>query len=400
MAETVAPSVDLSPVYHRAHEVGSLRVTDEVRTRAPGDAEPPEEKKSVWSSIFNLVMFLVGGAALAWMLRTTSWPELEAVVVDVGAWAWVILGLELISLVLDAAAWHAFMRPEARMVPFWRVLGAWTSGRALNVLTPGGALGEATKVTMLINHAPRARVLSSIVLINVSMLYFSVAVMVIGIPITLLLTDLPSELKVLVGIGIAVIVPAMVALGFVIQRGAMATLVATLRRFRMISIERAKTWKDKLKDVDHHIKELHTDRTSGTRAGFGFVLASKLVTYAATVVLLAAVGVPLTPALIIGVLSVGVLISWISAIVPLGLGLADGGNYALYALLGATGPQGLFVTMLARARTVAVAILGLAMMAGLTVLDRLFKRRIQQKIIALKEKAEAEANPASAPTSP
>jgi len=368
-------------------------VTDEVRTAARNGAEPPAEDKSLWSSIFNLAMFVVGGAALAWMLRTTSWPELAEVISGVGGWAVVLLVLELVSLVLDAAAWHAFMRPEARMVPFWRVLGAWTSGRALNVLTPGGALGEATKVTMLINHAPRARVLSSIVLINVSMLYFSVSVMVIGIPITLLLTDLPSQLKAVVGVGVAVIVPAMVALGFIIQRGAIATLVGTLRRFRWISAERARTWKGKLKDVDHHIKELHTDRTSGTRAGFAFVLASKLVTYAATVALLAAVGVPLSPALIIGVLSVGVLISWIAAIVPLGLGLADGGNYALYALLGATGPQGLFVTMLSRARTVAVAILGLAMMAGLTVLDRLFKRRIQLKIAALKEKAEAEANP-------
>jgi uncharacterized membrane protein YbhN (UPF0104 family) len=301
----------------------------------------------------------------------------------------VIITLDLTSLVLDAKAWHAFMRPEARMVPFWRVLGAWSSGRAINVLTPGGGLGEAVKVTMLDGHAPRARVLSSIVLLNVSMLYFSVSVMLIGIPITLLLVDLPDALKVMIGAGVAVIIPAMVALGFVIHRGAMRSLVGTLRRFRLISAERAKVWKEKLKDVDRHIKELHSDRTSGTRAGFGYVLASKLVNYSATITLLGAVGVPLSPALVIGVLSVGVLISWIAAIVPLGLGLADGGNYALYSLLGATGQQGLFVTLLARARSIAVALLGLAMMAGLTVLDRLFKRRIQHKIAELKAKAAA-----------
>lgn len=367
-------------------------LTETVREKVRVVEGAPEDKKSVASAIFNVVMFLVGGIALAWMLRTTSWPELRSVIAGVGAWAALILGLDLIALVLDALAWHAFMRPEARMVPFWRVLGAWASGRAINVLTPSGALGEATKVTMLLNHAPRSRVLSSIVLLNISMLYFSVTVMMIGIPLTLLLIDLPSEIKVLVGIGVAVIIPAMVALGFVIHRGAMSTLVGTLRRFRLISADGKTKWKEKLKDVDRHIRELHTDRTSGTRTGFVFVLLSKIVNYTATIMLLAAVGVPLTPALVIGVMSVGVLISWIAAIVPLGIGVADGGNYALYALLGATGEQGLFVTMLTRARTVVVAMLGLAMMAGLTILDRLFKRRIQQKIQTMKADAAAKTD--------
>src|SRR5665647_1861589 len=233
-----------------AIDPGSVSATETIRARVRDTEEVPEGKKSVASSIFNLVMFLVGGVALAWMLRTTSWPELRGVIVGVGGWAAVILALDLTSLVLDAAAWHAFMRPEARMVKYWRVLFAWSAGRAINVLTPSGALGEATKVTLLMSHAPRSRVLSSIVLLNVSMLYFSVTVMMIGIPITLLLIDLPSEIKVMVGIGVAVIIPAMVALGFVIHRGAMSTMVSTLRRFRVISSERAKEWKTKLKDVD------------------------------------------------------------------------------------------------------------------------------------------------------
>ena len=104
--------------------------------------------------------------------------------------------------------------------------------------------------------------------------------------------------------------------------------------------------------------------------------------------------------LIIGVLSVGVLIAWIAAIVPLGMGLADGGNYALYSLLGATGEQGLFVTLLTRARSVTVAMLGLGMMGGLTILDRLFKRRIHQKIATMRAEAAAKPDAAAAATAP
>lgn len=393
MPSPAGASGDSLPVYHPGHELDEhVQVTDDARARASeGEeradiAETTAPKKSAWSTIFNIVMFVIGGAALAWMLRQTSWDELKAVILGVGAWAGLIIMLDLIALCLDAAAWHAFMRPEARMVPYWRVLGAWASGRAINVLTPFGALGEATKVTMLMNHAPRARVLSSIVLLSVTALYMSVTVMLIGIPITLLLLDLPHAIKVLVGIGVACIIPAMIALGFVIHRGAMTTLVGLVRRTRLISEERAGHWREKAKEVDSHIRELHTGRSSGTRRGFLLIGLSKLVMYTSTTLLIHAVGVELSPALVIAVVSVGVLIQWISSVVPLGLGLADGGNYALYTLLGASGEHGMFVTMLNRARSVAVAMLGLAAMAALSVLGRVKNKRIHDKIDELKEK--------------
>lgn len=374
----------------------SMPGTDAARERASTkNGTEGEKKKSPWSTIFNLVMFVAGGVGLYFMLRTTSWEELKPVLISVGNYAGIILALDLASLCFDAAAWHSFMRPEARMVSYPRVLGAWASGRAINVLTPFGALGEPTKVTMLLDRAPKARLLSSIVLLNVAVLYFSVSVMLIGIPITLLLVDVPHGIKVMVGIGVAVLVPLMVMLGVVIQRGAISTLVATLRNTRLISSERASDWKTRLQEVDKHIRELHKHRTAGTRRGILFVAASKIVTYTSTCVLIQAVGVSLTPALVIAVLSVGVLIQWIASIVPLGLGLADGGNYALYSLLGATGPQGLLVTMLNRARSVAVAVLGLGAMVVLTVMSRVQQSRIQRKIRELKAELKPDAEPAA-----
>ncbi len=348
---------------------------------------------TAWSAIFNITMLAVGGVALWWLLRTTSWPELWNILSGVGAWAGVILAIELGALCCDAAALHAFMRPEARMVSYARVLGAQASGRAINVLTPFGALGEATKVSMLAEHAPRSRVLSSLVLLNVSMLYLNVLLMLIGIPITILLVDLPDSVKVMVGVGLAVIVPAMIALGVMIHRGAMASLVGMLRGTRIISADRAKIWREKLGEVDQHIRELHKHRTSGTRAGLLFVLLSKALSDTNAILIIWAIGVQLSPSLVIGVLSVGVLITWISSVVPLGLGLADGGNYALYDMLGASGEHGMFVTMLARARTVAIAIIGLGAMAVINILGRLGQWRVHRKLARLKE-----ANAAAATT--
>src|SRR4051812_12969471 len=329
-------------------------------------------------------MLVVGAVALAWLLRETKWHELRNVLVGVGAWAAVFLVIELASLFCDAAALHAFMRPEARMVSYARVLGAQASGRAINVLTPLGALGEATKVTMLEGHAPRARVLSSLVLLNVAKLYLEVAVMLIGIPITLLLIDLPDAIRMLALIGMAVLVPAMIAIGVMIHRGAVSSLVGIVRRARFISAERAASWKSKLKEVDKHIAELHKHRTAGTRAGLWWVLISKILTTASTIVIMVALDIDLGATLIIGVLSVGVLVQWVASIVPLGLGLADGGNYALYEVLGASGDHGMYFTMLWRMRTVFIAALGLAAMAGINAYARYGKWRITRKLHDLK----------------
>ena len=376
MQSPAGVSADSWPVYRPAPEA----VTDK-----PAAETPTEEKKGFWGSVFNLVMFVVGSVALYFMLRTTSWAEMRDVLYRIGWIGGIVLALDLIALCLDAAAWHAFMRPEARMVKYWRVLGAWASGRAINVLTPFGALGEATKVTMLLNHAPKARLISALVLLNVAMLYLSVAVMLIGIPVTILLVDLPDAIKVTVGIGLAVLVPAMVGLGFLIQRGATVTLVGMLRKTRLVSDARAKDWKQRLAEVDKHIRELHSNRTAGTRAGFAYVLISQAVTYTSTFLLIWAVGVDLTAPLMLAVVSVGLLIQWIASIVPLRLGLEDGGNYAMYSLLGATGEHGLFVTMLNRGRSFSVAILGLGVMAIMSGLERLQRRKIKQRIAELRD---------------
>src|SRR5262249_46092826 len=87
-----------------------------------------------------------------------------------------------------------------------------------------------------------------------------------------------------------------------------------------------------------------------------------VVAWIATATVLHVVGVALHAKLLVGVLSVGVLISWVAAVVPLGLGIQDASNYVLFGVLGASGANGLFVTLLGRARSLAIALIGLAVM--------------------------------------
>ena len=82
-----------------------------------------------------------------------------------------------------------------------------------------------------------------------------------------------------------------------------------------------------------------------------------------SIVVMHAADIPLRPSLVVAALSVGVIITWASNIVPFGLGIADGANYVLYSVLGATAAAGLVFTMINRLRTVVLAIMGLAVMA-------------------------------------
>jgi uncharacterized membrane protein YbhN (UPF0104 family) len=354
----------------------------------PGTESEPAPERHLVSHLFNVAMLVFGAGALVWMMRELGWDKFREAVDGVGGSFVIIAALDVGAVLLDARALHTFMRPEARMVSYWRVVAAQISGRAVNVVTPLGALGEATKLTMLVTRAPRVRVASAIVLFNLAGLYLSVAVMAIGTPVTLLLVDLPRSLKLTVAVGLAIVIALMVAIGVLVHRGALTTILSLLRGVRIISAERLASWRDRLREVDRQIGELH-NRGAGTWHGVFWVMASKLVTWTSTIVLISAVGVQITPHLVIGVLSVGVLIQWIASVVPLGLGLADGGNYALYDLLGASGAHGAFVTMLNRVRSAMVALVGFVVMAVVHALNRLALARMRRKLKELKAQAHA-----------
>lgn len=350
-----------------------------------------KRERHLGSHVFNIAVLAVGGTVLAWMLHRLGWTNVKQVLAGVGGWFFVILAFDVAALSCEAAAIHQFMRPEQRMVKYWRVLAAQASGRAINILTPGGALGEATKASLLMMHAPRGRVVSSIVLLNLAAFYLSVAILIVGVPLTALLVDLPDEIRMVVWGGLAVVVPLVIGLVVLIQRGAIGTLLAAAHGLGIISAARRERWSARLLEVDRHVRELQSKQTPGTRAGLWLVCAARLCNWTATTLVLLSVGVDVHFTLLAGVFSVGVLIGWISAVVPFGLGIADGGNYALYRVLGAAGAQGVFVTLLGRARSLSLALLGLLVMLAAHTTSRLDIARRNRLIARL----EAEHGPES-----
>ena len=103
--------------------------------------------------LFHLLALAAGAIGFAVLVDRIGWTVIESAVINAGWWfLWIAL-IDLASVFTDSAAVYQFVRAEAP-VSFWRVFAAQASGISINRLTPGNSLGEAVKVTMLLDHVP------------------------------------------------------------------------------------------------------------------------------------------------------------------------------------------------------------------------------------------------------
>jgi MFS family permease len=316
--------------------------------------------------VFHGITLVIGALALALLLDNLGWEGLRRVFVGTGWWFAVVAAIDLGSVLCDAGASYSFVRPHAE-VSYWRVFAAQASGLAINRLTPANSMGEAVKVTMLAEHVPTHAAISAIVMFNLATISIAIAAVIVGVPLTLVMLDLSPGLQLAVTIAGFVMLAIVILLLVLARRGAVGSLITVARRLRLISELRAERWHAKVVDIDAHVKQFGRP---GSRRGIGFVMMSRTLNWIGTVITMIAADIPLTAPLVLAMLSVGILITWISNVIPLGLGIADGTNYALYGVLGSSGPVGLVYTMINRARTCLLAAMGLTVMLFENLADR------------------------------
>jgi uncharacterized membrane protein YbhN (UPF0104 family) len=316
--------------------------------------------------LLHVLALILGAVGFVVLVDHVGWDAMQSAVVGAGIWfAWIAL-IDLVSVFSDAAGVYCFVRADAP-VSYWRVFAAQASGIAINRLTPANSLGEAIKVTMLVDHVPKATAVAAIVKFNLATLYIALAVVVLGVPLTLLGLDLPPRLQLAVLIGTAIIIVFGVLLALLLRRGALATAIGALRGLGLLSHVRAQRWTGRVAALDANISAFGNP---WARRGVLFVAGSRVLSFAATLAVLHAADVPMTAPIVIGMLSVGIVVNWMSNIVPLGLGLADGTNYFLYGALGSSPVAGLAFTMVNRTRTCVLAGMCLAVMFIANLVDR------------------------------
>jgi hypothetical protein len=317
---------------------------------------------------FNLIVLAVGAIALALFVNELGWERMVDAIADAGWWFAVMAAIDFASALCDAFAVHGFLRKQVT-ISYAKVFGAQISGIAINRLTPGNSLGEPVKVTMLVRYVPTDAAVAAIVMFNLSTYFVGIASIAIGVPTTALLLDLPPRIALFAWIAVAVLVVAALILAIVVKRGAIGTLIDGLGGSRVISAERATRWRARVADIDARVRSL-AKKESGIHRGLAGVIGSRLLNWLGTIVCLHAAAIQLHVPLVVAALSIGILVTWVSNVIPFGLVIADGANYMLYDLLGATAWAGLVFTNINRVRTILLATMGLVVMAIANALYR------------------------------
>ena len=331
--------------------------------------------------IINLVFFAIGVGALAWLVNRIGSRAIFSMLASIGWWAVPLMLLSLTTLMLNTAAIRVFMRPEQRMISYWRVLVAQLSGQAVNSVTPTGTVGEVLKVTMLMGHAPRYRAVSSIIAFNVSVIFTDVCIMLLAIFLSLVYAEFPGRLNGILGIIFVALLLTIVLVHYLLRHGFVFTLARFANKLHLVSAERRDRIHEKLKAFDEQLIMFGPNREASYGAGFLYVAVARIIGWFDLWLVLHALG--LNPGLVFVVIvsAMGTVIDNIASIVPLGVGAKEGGYAGLYELLGAGAMAGLSASLVSRIRVLAIAALGLLIMLGVQTIDNIMLRRSRRRVV-------------------
>ena len=285
----------------------------------------------------------------------------------IGWWFAALLAVDALMTLCDAAAVHGLARgPGGPSYP--RVVVAQVSGRAVNAVTPGGNLGEALKASLLAEHADAPRVVAAVLYAALTSFGVSLALISVGAPLTAVVLDLHGGLRVALVVAGVVAAAVLVTLIVLVRRGMLHALVWVAEKLHLVSHERRARWEDKLVEIDERLRGVR-DPGRMRRATL-FVVASKTLGWFSSWLIVAAAGYQLGLGELAALLSAGVVLGWLSTLVPMGLGIAEGGNYGLFSIIGAPPALGVSLALAKRVLQIVYAIIGFAVLAGYRVGER------------------------------
>jgi uncharacterized protein (TIRG00374 family) len=346
------------------------------------DEPRAHRRPTSWVRLLNLGFLLLGIAALIWLIRDVGLRALWDRLIAVRGWAAPILAMSFAEAALKARALHIFMRPEQGMVSYQRVLAAQLSGQAINAVTPtGGTAGEVVKATMLMGHAPRYRAVSSVVTYNLVSMLISAGFLLLAIVLALAYGDLSPELERGLQLTFLVVAGTGILFAWLVHRGLVRTAVQLLRGVGAISRARKDRIVDRLRAFDDQMRLFRSGHDRGHGPGYLYALAARIVGWADLWVIMVALGEPRGLVFTIIAAAAGMILGTLASVVPLGIGVAEGGQAGIFELMGAGAALGLTIGLIRRVRSIAFAAIGLLLMAAVQLYDQLVLARARAHIV-------------------
>lgn len=320
-----------------------------------------------WMTWLTRISLIVGIGAL---IATVWIVGVQTILHHLKAIGWffiVLIAFEMVSSALDGTAIyfmaHGKGRPSLRESVVAQIVG-----RGVNSVTPGGNLGEALKVGLLSKRCSTRRIVAAVMYVGLIGVVMSFAVISIGSATTAFWFSMPRIAMILCLIGAVVAAGITVAIIVLLHRGMLSTLSNALERLHIISKERRKKWNKTLSEVDARLRG--TDDGDYRRRAILCVAISQVLQKGLAYFTILSAGYVLSPGQFLALLSAGVLLQWISTIIPMGLGISEGGNVALFTLIGAPAGLGLALALARRVNQIVFAAIGFFVLAA----DRLGTR--------------------------
>src|SRR5450432_1703649 len=333
-----------------------------------------------WVTRISLVIALV---ALVLTIKDTGLHTIGRYFRRIGWWWFAVVALEVVITSLDAVAIRSFMSPEQEKVKLRSALLSQLAGRSVNAVTPSGNLGEAVKVSVLTEHVSQSRAVATILLYNVVSFTVELAMVAVAAPFVAWLVPMPRELRwMMLGAGL---VCGVLSIGcyMLVHKGVLSSVARAARRIRvpgiawlrkkiwknpaaskyLLSPERFEQWNESLTAVDRKMRISEGARTQDRVLGITAVVVSRLTSMSLSLLILHAVGEQITVGFVAAYTVGGFVIYMMSTLVPMGLGISEGGNYWLFRALGENPARGVTLVVARRVTLVLYAGIGLVLVA-------------------------------------
>jgi uncharacterized protein (TIRG00374 family) len=315
----------------------------------------------------SLALGLVG---LGFTIHATGLEAIAKYFKAIGWWWFAVVLLEVAITSLDAAAIRAFMSPEQDKVGFGSALLSQLAGRSVNAVTPSGNLGEAVKISVLTEHVSQSRAVATILLYNV--VSFTAEFCYVAVAAVIAAVVLPMHAwtrGILFATGAISLVVAL-GLYVLVQRGMLTSIARLALKLRLLSPVRFQRWEEKLASVDDKMRLVTGARRRDRTFGISAVFLSRATSYTLSLLILHAVGEPITLAFVAAYIVGSHAIYLVSALVPLGLGISEGGYYWLFRALGENPARGVTLVIARRVTLVVYAAIGLVLVTASETVQR------------------------------
>ena len=324
--------------------------------------------RPTWAKWVTRVSLVVAAFALVVTIHKVGLVAIAKYIRLIGWWWIAVFLLEVVITSLDAVAIRAFMSPEQDKVRFRGALLSQLAGRSVNAVTPSGNVGEAVKISVLTEYVSGSRAVSTILLYNIVSFSVELGMVAAAAPFLALLLPMPGSLRAAFLIAGVLCFAISVGLYALVHRGMLASLARLGVRLQILSPERFERWNAKLTSVDDKLRLIAGARSRDRWLGIGAVIASRLVSLTLSLVILHAIGEPITVAFVAGYTVGGFVVYMVASLVPMGLGISEGGTWELFKALGENPARGTALVIARRVTLVLYAAIGLVLvMASETV---------------------------------